>query len=99
MGALTLGRLIDRDRLAELVAAARAIAPALHIRVVDDGAPNDGAERRPIVVDGHVLGAVVAGGAEVDPGLARAHAEVLRPAVERPRSSGPVRSSSPLPRA
>jgi serine phosphatase RsbU (regulator of sigma subunit) len=91
MGSPTLGRLVDLERLDALLSAAAAVAPDLQIRVVapDDRPSGDGTLRRPIVVDGHVVGAVeVSGGSD---GRATAHAELIGRSIELAAAEGLAR--------
>jgi serine phosphatase RsbU (regulator of sigma subunit) len=97
MGAPTLSRLLDRARLDGVLDAARAIEPRLTISVVDSkpseargqaGADRDQPIRRPIVVDGRVVGTVQAGGAGLEPFVVRAHAELVGRSVELAAAEG-----------
>jgi serine phosphatase RsbU (regulator of sigma subunit) len=90
MGALTLARLLDPARLEDLLEASRALDPRLAIELVPAGAPDatPGAVRRPIVVDGQVLGAVQAAGDGLDPSLVRAHAELVGRSIELAAAEG-----------
>ena len=91
----TLLRLIDRDRLAELVDAARAARPEVEIRVVDETSaarpPDPSGRQRPIVVGPHVVGAVEWFAGEADAGTARAHAELVARSIEIAAAEGLAR--------
>ena len=85
MGAIKLERLIPRDRLDAVLEAARAAVPDLAIRLVpaDPAREGDGSVRRPIVADGHVLGALeVKGGDTGDGARASAVAELIGRSIE-----------------
>jgi serine phosphatase RsbU (regulator of sigma subunit) len=85
VGEIALDRLLARDQLDALLDAARAAAPDLTIRLVTaDGPPGaHGDIRRPIVADGHVLGALeIAGGSVGDVARASAFAELIGRSIE-----------------
>ena len=93
MGAVTLDRLIDRDRLAGLLDAAAAAAPDLTVRLVAAGTPTagDATVHRPIVADAHVLAALEVTGAGGDVARATAHAELVGRSIELAASEGLAR--------
>jgi hypothetical protein len=85
VGEIALDRLLARDQLDALLDAARAAAPDLTIRLVTaDGPPGaHGDIRRPLVADGHVLGALeIAGGSVGDVARASAFAELIGRSIE-----------------
>jgi serine phosphatase RsbU (regulator of sigma subunit) len=91
----TLLRLIDRDRLDELLDAARAARPEVAVRVLDAASaardPEARGRRRPIVVGPHVLGAVEWSVGTGDDEVARAHAELLGRSIELAAGEGLAR--------
>jgi serine phosphatase RsbU (regulator of sigma subunit) len=94
----TLERLIDGARLDALLQAARRVAPDLEIRLLPpDAAPSaNGVVRRPIVVDGGVLGTVeVAGGGDdaraAAQARAAAHADLVGRSIELAAGEGLAR--------
>jgi serine phosphatase RsbU (regulator of sigma subunit) len=94
MSAPTLGRLLDPERLDEILEAAHAAQPELGLRLAAAApAPGDAdlARRRPIVVDGQVLGALEWDEAGDDPSRARAQAELVGRSIELAAAEGLAR--------